>query len=313
MSELTKKKSEKIHEVIMKKLIPLIFIMGFIFACEKTVVEYSDEPMVTVANPIEDVSVEEGTIQTTIDMSNVFSLRGPEPGTILISLSSIQRPELVTGSIADNILTLHTQIGATGASEVVIRGEWGGYVAYETFIFTVNSIQANAALNSAISYFQQEDYARSATYFNIVISKTNEDLKSEAYMGLGWAQMRNNQAFEAYQSFQTCLTIDPENLDTQAGLSLLEYATKQNYQAAISYGQSVLSTEPDYIFSYDTQLDKTDLLINIALSQYMLQLWEACIDTIRKVDPAFSVDSTQDQFKTKILQKLEELLVIYSK
>jgi hypothetical protein len=295
----------------MKKIVPLLLVFGIITACEKTVVQYSDEPKVTVANPVNDVTLEEGVMQATVDLSDVFTVSGNNSARVLISLQSIQNSDLVSGILADNILTLEPHIGFTGASEVEIRGEWSGYVAYETFIFKVTAIQPDAALNSAVSYFQNGDYRNAENFFRIVISKPNEDLKPEAYMGLGFSQMRNDDAFSAYQTFQDGLTISPANIDIQAGLSLLEYATRQNYQAAITYARSVLIASPDYIFNYDTSLDKNDLLVNIALSQYMLQQWNDCIATIRDLDPAYSMDTSQNEFRTKIFQKLEELLKTY--
>jgi len=296
----------------MRKIIALLLALGLITACDKTVVQYSDEPRVTVANPVSDVALDEGVMQATVDLSNVFSVSGNNNARVIVSLQSIQSPDLVSGAVADNILTLEPHIGFTGASEVEIRGEWSGYVAYETFIFKVNAIQPDAALNSAVSYFQQGDYRNAENFFRIVISKPNEDLKPEAYMGLGFSQMRNDDAFGAYQTFQEGLTISPDDIDIQAGLSLLEYATRQNYLAAITYAQSVLTAAPDYIFSYDTSLDKNDLLVNIALSQYMLQQWDDCIATIKDLDPAYDMDTGQNEFRTKIFQKLEELLKIYS-
>jgi len=296
----------------MKKLIVFSLIVLFAQACEKTVVEYSDDPKIVVANPISDIMVEEGRVTTTIDISSVFEVVGTKQAQVLKAVQSIQNTNLVTAIIADNILTLTAKIGISGSSEVVIRGEWGGYVAYETFIFSVNAIQAGTALNMAISHFQDADYANAENYFRIVLSKSNEDLKPEAYMGLGFSQMRNNNAFDAYQSFQSSLTLRSDNNDALAGMSLLEYATKQNYPAAISYGQSVLASNDNYIFSYDTSINKFDLLVNIALSQYMLQLWEDCINTIRDIDPAYNMDTQQDEFRTKLFQKLEELVLTHS-
>ena len=296
----------------MKNPVLFTLILAIALACEKTTVEYTDDPKIVVANPIGDIAVEEGVVTTKVDVSNVFEVAGTKQAQVLKAVQSIQRTDLVSGIIADNILTLTAEIGASGSSEIVIRGEWGGYVAYESFIFSVNAIQPATALNSAIANFQAADYSAAENYFRIVLSKNNEDLKMEAYMGLGFSQMRNNNAFDAYQSLQSSLTLQPDYDDARAGLSLLEYAAKQNYAAAISYGQAVLASNSNYIFSYDDNLDKYDLLVNIALSQYMLQLWQDCIDTIRKIDPVFNPDTMQDQFKTKIFQKLEELVLAYS-
>jgi len=296
----------------MKKLVVFTLILVIALACEKTIVEYTDDPKIVVANPISNIAVEEGVVTATVDVGNVFEVIGTKQAQVLKAVQSIQRTDLVSAIIADNILTLTAKIGASGSSEIVIRGEWGGYVAYESFIFSVNAIQAATALNSAIANFQDGDYPAAENYFRIVLSKNNEDLKAEAYMGLGFSQMRNNNAFDAYQSLQSSIILQPDYDDARAGLSLLEYAAKQNYAAAISYGQSVLASNGNYIFSYDASLDRYDLLVNIALSQYMLQRWEDCLDTIRKIDPAFNLDTMQDQFKTKIFQKLEELVLAYS-
>ena len=114
-----------------------------------------------------------------------------------------------------------------------------------------------------------------------------------------------------YSAFELSLSFDSENKDARAGISLLEYAWKKNYSEAIRQGKEALKLDPQYIFKYDNNLDRHDILLNIALSQYSSQLYVDCLDTVKELDTAYDLEITDTEFDVKLLQKLQELVEMY--
>jgi tetratricopeptide (TPR) repeat protein len=255
--------------------------------------------------------VNQGCTGIEIALAQTFIVSGDPEAEVLKSLYSIQNPDLMQGTIHGDSLFLSLILTESGTSEIIVRGEYEGEVEYCSFTVTVSALTADDALNQAIACFQSTDYQAAANYFSIVISKDSPQSLSDGYMGLGFCQMRQQMAAVAYQSFSTSRTIDDSNLHALAGLSLLEYAYTKNYREAIRNGQEILSIQPGYIFKYDESLDFHDILINIALSQYSLQLFEDCLKSIQEIEPAFILDPSDPEFQTKLLIKLEALVKQY--
>jgi hypothetical protein len=295
----------------MKKIISLILTLSAFFACEKAVVNITDEPQLKVANEIVDVTVEEGEIITVINIKNVFRVYNADNAIITTSLYSNQNTALVSTNVMGDTLYLSVNIGQMGSSEITLRAEFGRQVVYDSFVFTVDETTVSAAMNDAIQLFQNSDYESAANYFKVVISKNTAQYQSDAYMGLGFSQMRNDNAPDAYLSLQSSISENGSNSDTKAGLSLMEYAYTKNYSEAIRIGQEILTTNSSFIFRYDSNLDFNDILVNIALSQYSSLLYDDCLFTIQQIDPAFILSVSDPDYKTKMYQKLQELITLY--
>jgi len=295
----------------MKKVILTIIVISAIFACKKDVINISEGPSLRVENEIKDITVDEGIVAFQINISNVFKLYSTDRGVIIKSIYANQNTALVDAQIMGDTLYLDIDIGQIGSSEITIRGEFGDQVEYESFVFTVNEISANAALSTAVSSFQNGDYEAAETFFRVLISKNNTQFTSDAYMGLGYSQMRNNNAPDAYLSLQSSISANTSNNDSKAGLSLLEYSYTNNYTEAIRYTNEVLASSSNYIFKYDSNLDYHDLMVNKALSQYASQLFDECLITIQQLDPSFTLLSNDPEYKTKLYQKLQALVLLY--
>ena len=295
----------------MKKLISLFLIFSAFFACEKEVVNITDEPLLKVANEMNDITVDEGEVTNNINIANVFKVYGADNATFTTSIYSNQNTALVSSVLMGDTLYLTVNIGQTGSSEITLRAEFGTQVVYEAFVFTVNDVSANDAMNTAIQLFQTSDYLPAENYFLVVISKNSAQFISDAYMGLGFSQMRNDNAPGAYLSLQSSISENASNNDSKAGLSLLEYAYIKNYLEAIRYAQEVLTNNNNFIFRYDSNLDYHDILLNIALCQYSSLLNDDCLSTIQQLDPAFTLSPTDPDYKTKLYQKLQELILMY--
>jgi tetratricopeptide (TPR) repeat protein len=290
----------------------LLFVILFWMCKDNITNNYGTTPKLKIGTAIEDTTVIQGCSGIIINISKAFIVSGNPDADILKSLYAIQDPALVAGAIYGDSLNLSLTLTKFGTSEIIVRGEYEGEVEYCSFTITVSEISADDALNQAIAYFQAADYQSAASLFTIVIGKDNHSFHTDGYMGLGFCQMRQQQPYEAYRSFQTSLSLFSGNPHALAGLSLLEYAYTKNYTEAIRYGREILTSQPNYIFKCDDSLDFHDILLNIALSQYSLQLFEDCLATVKELEPAFALVPTDPEFQTKLFQKLADLVDSYS-
>jgi tetratricopeptide (TPR) repeat protein len=293
------------------KYIYLILAVALFAGCKKVVLDVNEDRLY-LNEKIADVTVSEGTVTWTVDISDVFKVANNNNALIARSVQSVQNPALLSAQIIGDNLVLQITIGQTGTTSVNIRAEYGSGVVYDSFDITVTPISASSAMNTAIQQFQNLDYASAEVMFKVVISKENLQLVSDAWMGLGFSQMRLDRAEDGYQSLQFSLNQNPANLDAQAGMSLLEFAYRRNYSEAIRIGQAVLQSAPAFVFRYDSSLDEKDVHLNIALSQFSMQDFDACLASVQVLDPTFNLSLADPDFQAKLAQKLEELILAYS-
>jgi VCBS repeat-containing protein len=96
-----------------------------------------DDPLV-IATPISDVTVDENSPDTVIDLSTVFSDVDNDNSAITKTIASNSNPSLVTAAITGNTLTLDYQENQIGTSVVGVLGTSGGKTVTDEFIVTVN-------------------------------------------------------------------------------------------------------------------------------------------------------------------------------
>ncbi|MGL5074885.1 MAG: calcium-binding protein, partial [Waterburya sp.] len=102
-----------------------------------------------VEHEIVDVTVNEDSENTVIDLTNVFS--DVDGDAIAISLVDNTNSNLVTGTIVNNQLTLDYLENQFGTSEITIRGTSNNQTVDETFAITVNPVDDVLVVNDAIS------------------------------------------------------------------------------------------------------------------------------------------------------------------
>lgn len=125
----------------------------------------STEEAPTVANPIADITVEEGAENQTIDLGNVFSDADGDEITIAVQANS--NPELVSVTIEDNNLTLDFLENQLGSAEITLRATANGQTVDDTFSVTVDTDDTDEPnpepepnenlLNTDIFRFQNND------------------------------------------------------------------------------------------------------------------------------------------------------------
>ncbi len=100
----------------MKKLISLFLIFSAFFACEKAVVNITDEPQLKVANEITDITVDEGEVMNNFRISNVFRVYGVDNATYTTSIFSNQNTALVSSVLMGDTLYLTANINGVQPS-----------------------------------------------------------------------------------------------------------------------------------------------------------------------------------------------------
>jgi uncharacterized protein YqfB (UPF0267 family) len=121
------------------------------------VIVTADDDAPTVANAIEDVSVDEDAANTEIDLSTVFSDVDNDDNLITKTVENNTNPTLVTASVTDNTLTLDYQPDITGTADVTIRGTSNGKTVDDTFTVTVQSVNDPPVISDLVDQVFNED------------------------------------------------------------------------------------------------------------------------------------------------------------
>lgn len=288
-----------------------LMLIALALACKKTVINNSDIRNIT--GHIDDINAEEGVGVYTYILDDIYTVKD-EPNVLPENeVYANSNPNLLQAVIANRILTLTIITGQTGTAQITIRNRSGSVYRDDIFSVSITAIAATEAMTRAVNYFQSAKYELAESHFQLVIVKNVTTLLSDAYMGLGFSRMRLDRLENdyGYNDLKTSRGLNPSNVDAIAGLSLLEYAIMENYFRAIDYGRETLNKAADFIFRYDNELDKNDIRLNIALSQYAAKLFNDCLVTIQLLDPTYNTDSSADDFKTVLFEKLQELVELY--
>ncbi len=293
----------------MKKLFLIPAILLITIACKKTVIEFSD--YAPIEGTIEDIVIEEGLQSYGINLRETFKVSGQENRVLQHSITANSNPSLVTAQVDGDLLLLTIQLGLTGSARLTLRSESPSVFRETDFSLTVTPLGAETAMERARAFFREGDYETSRGYFLLVTRKSNSALYAEAFMGSGFSKMRLEGDDPGYGDLIQSLAFDNGQADARAGLSLLEYAQKKNYGEAIRLGKRVLAANPDYRFSLDPALDKNDLRLNIALSQFALGRYEECLASIILLNPDFDARAGDEDFTDRLLRELNRLALLY--
>ncbi len=137
-----------------------------------TVNPIDDAP--TVANPIDDLTVDEDVENQTIDLSNVFEDIDSE--NIQLEVASNSNSELVTPLLDGNDLTLDFLENQFGTADITIRATADGQSVDDTFTLTVNPIDDPPMVANPIADVTVDEDADNQI---IDLSNVFEDIDSE--------------------------------------------------------------------------------------------------------------------------------------
>ncbi|KPA10588.1 hypothetical protein MHK_009206, partial [Candidatus Magnetomorum sp. HK-1] len=103
-----------------------------------TVTPVDDDPI--IANPLDDITVNEDAPETSIDISSVFTDPDNDDQAIIKTLISNDNESLLTATLTDNELILSYLPDAYGTATIVVRATSGGKIVDDSFVVTVNPV-----------------------------------------------------------------------------------------------------------------------------------------------------------------------------
>ena len=155
--------------------------------------------------------------------------------------------------------------------------------------------------------FEAGNFAGAGADFSAALSiSTNASDSSGAFLGLGWAQLRQSQAGLAENSFVEYLYLSPGSDDGRAGLAFAYPATNK-FREAIDTANVVLSSDPSWVFSHDSSVDSTDLHLVLAQCYYCIAIFDSSLmQVINYYDQSFWQDVSTPAGKDTLGMKIQE-------
>ncbi len=130
----------------------------------------------------------------------------------------------------------------------------------------------------------------------------------DAYLGLGWAELRQNHAGLAENAFVTYLAKVSDSNDAKAGLALA-YHAQDKFKDVIDMAEEVLSSNPSWSFSsHDVSINHLDLALVLADSYYETAKFSQSLTMVQQYfDSGFVVDPNTPEGRKQLADKLESL------
>ena len=138
-----------------------------------TVNAVDDDPV--VANPLQDISVNEDAADSTIDLSHVFD-DIDDDNTSITKTATSGDPSLVTASLQGNTLILDYQTNQSGTTDITVTGTSNGKNVDDTFTVTINAVDdAPVIVNPLQDISVNEDAADSTIDLSHVFNDIDDD------------------------------------------------------------------------------------------------------------------------------------------
>jgi hypothetical protein len=158
--------------------------------------------------------------------------------------------------------------------------------------------------------FEGQNFTGAESDFSAALSiSTNATDSSGALLGLGWAELRQNQGGLAENSFIKHLLLSPGVNDGRAGLAFAysTYFTTDKLRKAIDTANVVLSSNPTWFFGHDNSIDSTDLHLVLAQCYYLSAIFDSSLIQVRDYyDPTFWANVNTPGGRDTLGMKIEE-------
>lgn len=173
----------------------------------------------------------------------------------------------------------------------------------------VEKITARKLIEQGWGKFGVGNFAGAGSDFSAALSIAAIKIdSSDAFLGLGWAELRQNQGGLAENSLVKYLSFAPGDNDGRAGLAFAYPIPPQNkFREAIDTANVILSSNPTWIFSHDASLDSVDLHLLLAQCYYDIAVFDSSLmQVIKYYDPNFWQDVSTQAGKDTLGQKIQE-------
>ncbi|MFQ6032436.1 MAG: tetratricopeptide repeat protein [Candidatus Zixiibacteriota bacterium] len=172
----------------------------------------------------------------------------------------------------------------------------------------VEKITARELIERGWPKFEAGDFAGATSDFSAALSiATNASDSSEAFLGLGWTNLRQNHGGLAENNLVRFLSLTSGSNDGKAGLALA-YLAQEKFQSAIDTANVVLASDSLWSFGHDNSINYLDLLLLLAQSYYELADFNTSLEIVQEYfDRNFVVDPNTPEGKTDLAEKIYSL------
>ncbi|KPK76757.1 MAG: hypothetical protein AMJ89_03620 [candidate division Zixibacteria bacterium SM23_73] len=186
---------------------------------------------------------------------------------------------------------------------VILTGTFLFYLSCEEK--GVDKVTAGELIKKGWLKFEAGNFADARSDLSAALSiSTNATDSSGAFLGLGWAQLRGNQAGLAKNSFVEYLYLSPGSDDGRAGLAFA-YWGQEKFQSAIDTANAALSSNSTWSFGHDPSINHLDLRLLLAQSYYELANFSRSLEIVQQYfDQSFNVDVNTPEGKTNLAEKI---------
>jgi tetratricopeptide (TPR) repeat protein len=145
--------------------------------------------------------------------------------------------------------------------------------------------------------------------FNSALGLDSTAINYDGLLGLGWAELRQSHGGLAENAFLIYLSKTSDTQYQARGGLALAYLAQEKFQDAITTANVVLSGDPAWAFSHDTNINHLDLKLAVVQSYYGIGDYAQCLEAIQTYfDSAFNPgDVNTDQGREALADKIESL------
>ena len=163
-----------------------------------------DDPP-TVANAINDVTVNEDAANTVIDLANVFADVDNAPAQIVKTVQANDNSTVVTSTISGNTLTLDYQLNQSGVAHITIRATSGGKTVDDQFTVTVNAVDDPPVVANPIT---DVSVLEDADNTEIDLTNVFDDVDNDPALIVKTVQANDNSTMVTATISDNTLTLD---------------------------------------------------------------------------------------------------------
>jgi hypothetical protein len=181
-----------------------------------------------IGSPIADVFVDEGTSETIIDLTSVFTDIDNDDTAIVKTVHNNTNSGLISANIANDTLTLSFTANESGTGNITIRGTSNGKTVDTAFSVTVSSVDDPPyVLNAIEDITLNEDAADHEISLDTVFSDSDNDDTSIVKT----VQSNSNPSLVNVSITGNTLTLSLE--ENQSGAAAIEILAESNGQTVL--------------------------------------------------------------------------------
>jgi len=168
---------------------------------------------------------------------------------------------------------------------------------------------AESLTNEGWRLYEQGQYSEALQKFNEAISADAN--YADAYNGQGWSNAELDNLSGSVTSFGDCISNDASIADAYAGLALVN-GDLADFAESIYNADELISREPNYAFSHKTSITIEDIRLVKAKSCCSIGDFSTALSEIQGIEASFYADPYTTEGQQAILEKIEELISLYS-